>query len=71
MAPSSSIDLRPKRDADDDRVGDTDVVKTCLKRRKEGFLSDCICLLFHVRLIYVYLMNFSLFTPFSRVFLLN
>ena len=38
MAPSSSIDLRPKRDADDDRVGDTDVVKTCLKRRKEGFL---------------------------------
>ena len=54
MAPSSSIDLRPKRDADDDRVGDTDVVKTCLKRRKEGFLSD-ICLLFHVRLIYVYL----------------
>ena len=70
MAPSSSIDLRPKRDADDDRVGDTDVVKTCLKRRKEGFLSD-ICLLFHVRLIYVYLMNFSLFTPFSRVFLLN
>ena len=67
MAPSSSIDLRPKRDADDDRVGDTDVVKTCLKRRKEGFFRD-ICLLFHVRLIYVYLMNFSLFTPFSRFF---
>ena len=39
MAPSSSIDLRPKRDADDDRVGDTDVVKTCLKRRKEGFFK--------------------------------
>ena len=55
MPPSSSIDLRPKRDADDDRVGDTDVVKTCLKRRKEGFLSDSICLLFHVRFIYVYL----------------
>ena len=46
MAPSSSIDLRPKRDADDDRVGDTDVVKTCLKRRKEGFFKTASAFFF-------------------------
>ena len=50
MAPSSSIDLRPKRDADDDRVGDTDVVKTCLKRRKEGFFKTASAFFFQVYL---------------------
>ena len=71
MAPSSSIDLRPKRDADDDRVGDTDVVKTCLKRRKEGFFKWLHLPSFSCQAYLCLFDEFFFVYPVFPVFLLN